>query len=52
MSPWWILFVLLTVWWAERLGIPPRVVTVVVGVLLLLLLLALFGVFGARAAVG
>ncbi len=47
---WWILFVLLTVWWSERLGTPPKIVTVVVGVLLLLFLLALFGVFGGVAA--
>lgn len=52
MSAWWIVFVLLCVLWGERLGIPPRVVTVVVGVLLLLLLLALLGVFGSRVAVG
>ena len=51
MSAWWILFVLLAVWWSERLGMPPRVVTAVTGVLLLLLLLAMFGVFGhARLA--
>ena len=43
---WWILFVLLCVWWSERLGTPPRLVTVVVGVLLLLFFLGLLGVYG------
>lgn len=50
MSILWIVFVFLAVLWSERLGIPPRVVTVVLGVLLLLYLLALLGVFGGRVA--
>ena len=52
MSAFWLFFVFLAVLWSERLGIPPRVVTVVLGVLLLLLLLAGLGVFGGRVAVG
>lgn len=50
MSALWILFALLCVLWGERLGIPPRVVTVIVGVFLLLLLLVLLGAFGGRVA--
>jgi hypothetical protein len=47
---WWLLFTFLAVLWGERLGIPPRIVTVVCGVLLLLMLLARYGAFG-RASI-
>lgn len=45
----WLYFAGFVTLLSERLGIPPRVVTAVLGVLCLLMLLALFGVFGARA---
>ncbi len=51
MSAFWLLFAFCAVLWGERLGIPPRVATAVLGVLLLLLLLAGLGVFG-RATLG
>ncbi len=45
----WLIFAAFVVLLFERLGIPPRVTTVVLGVLCLLMLLALFGLFGARS---
>lgn len=48
----WLVFAGFLILFLERLGIPPRVATAILGVIVLLLLLALFGVFGARAAYG
>ncbi len=45
----WLVFAAFVVLFLERLGIPPRVSTAILGVLCLLMLLALFGVFGARS---
>jgi hypothetical protein len=45
----WLVFAAFVTLLLERLGIPPRVSTAVLGVLCLLMLLALFGVFGARS---
>lgn len=44
----WLVFAGFLVLLFERLGIPPRVTTAILGVICLLLLLALLGVFGAR----
>ncbi len=48
MYPWLVLAGFCVLFF-ERLGIPPRVATAILGVLCLLMLLALFGVFGARS---
>ncbi len=45
----WLVFIGFSLLFFERLGIPPRVVTAILGVLCLLMLLALFGVLGARS---
>lgn len=44
----WLVFAAFVTLLVERLGVPPRVATAFLGVLILLMLLALLGVFGAR----
>lgn len=45
----WLAFAAFVTLLAERLGLPPRFATAVLGVFCLLMLLALLGVFGARS---
>jgi len=45
----WLVFAAFVILLFERLGIPPRVATAILGVIVLLMLLALFGLFGARS---